>query len=98
MNFQDLILTILDSHSGGVKITELIVDVIVGLKKLHEDGTPLKEGELLVIKDDNSPFLDALNKRLKRMESEGKLGLLEYGWPMGGEVVREKTFVYLPLK
>ena len=99
MTFEELILAILQDNSGGVKMTTLITEIIGRAQELFRSGTPIKEFDgLLVIKDGRSPFIDALDQKLEEMEAANKLGLLLYGLPMGGDLVREKTFIYLPLK
>ncbi|MHA2279579.1 MAG: hypothetical protein ACXAC5_01625 [Promethearchaeota archaeon] len=95
MTFEDLILNILDANSGGVKMTKLVTEVVCYCR---EQTCPELEGLLLMSESERSPFLDALDRKLEEMEAAGKLGLLHYAWPMTDDLVRQKTFVYLPLK
>ena len=80
---EDLILKILRDNSGGVKMTKLVVEVI--------------DPPADFVGDFPSSFLCSLTDKLEEMQKSGKLGLLNYAYPMGGGCVREKTFVYLPL-
>lgn len=107
MIFEDLILSIIQENSGGVKMTQLISDIFVRMSKLPEAEKPQRLADLLIAstfnpsgilsEDRTSALIDALNHKLEDMEANGKIGLLNYGWNMGG-TVREKTFVYCPLE
>lgn len=95
MTFEELILSIIDNNSGGVKMTTLVVEVVSYLGREFQAGELAEELKSLLV----SPrlLIDALNHKLKQMEANGKIGFLCYGWPMG-DIVREKVFVYLPLE
>lgn len=99
MTLADLILVILDQNSGGVKETKLITEIVARSCEFAP-GVLVKEFEELQSDQPDGDhwtrrFLDMLDRKLKEMETSGKIGLLNYAWPMG-DVERRKTFVYLP--
>ncbi len=100
MTFEDMILNIVQENSGGVKMTKLIADVFVLLERLSKAEAPKEFDNLPILGKESgeftSPFLDVLDCKLEEMEAAGKIGLLRYGWDMGGGV-RAKTFIYCPI-
>lgn len=91
MTFDDLILVIVHDHSGGIKMTELVSEIVARCCELSKSGTPIAEINPM------HAFLDALDHKLKEMQESGELCLLNYACPLGDDLVREKTFVYLRL-
>lgn len=93
MNFEELILSIIHDHSGGIKFLELLTEVVCrGMKGAVEEIS-----NLLLVDSESSPVADALDGKLEEMRRSGQIGLLDYAYPLGGGQVRGKTFVYLPI-
>lgn len=80
---QKQILKILDNHSGGCKMTELITEYISAEFDYH--GCVVSKN-----------FVEILPKEIQKMRKI--IGVLEYAYPLGGKRIRVKEFVYRKLK
>lgn len=97
MTFDELILAILHENSGGVKMCHLVTELIVRVHKLSKQDKLV--GDLKKLANGVVRFMTvAIDDKLEEMQVDGKIGLLNYSWPLDREIVRQKTFVYLPLK
>lgn len=102
MRLEELILIILNENSGGIKMIQLITEIIARTCEYPKtDVLQLFNEDLQFDEADATHwtrrFLDALNRKLEEMRASGKIGLLKYAWTMGetAEIAREKIFVYL---
>jgi|APFre7841882654_1041346.scaffolds.fasta_scaffold178741_1 hypothetical protein len=84
IKLQKRILQIVDEHSGGMKFTELLVEVLHQL---------LSENNKLKTKKKPVPTPELLLYLCKR---HSQLKVLEYSWIMGKNLTRAKWFVYRP--
>lgn len=86
MTFNEAIVQIVKQNSGGVKLTTLVTEMLVVLHREKQIDD--------VQFDVSDTFLELLTDRLAELESVGKIGILKYSFPMGGDTVREKQFIY----
>lgn len=72
-----------EEFSGGAKFTELIAP-LVQLRIESKSPGPSEDGN----------FVKQVELAIEDMQD---VGMLQYGWPLGPGVVRQKLFVYLKL-
>lgn len=87
MTLNELILQTVQENSGGLKLMKLVTDVLVWMNERPTDITDATDADI--------PNL--LYDRVAELEAAGTLGTVKYAFPMGGETVREKQFIFFPL-
>ncbi len=94
MTFSELILKILHENSGGIKHLDLYVRVIECLRagEVKDKDFPHISGSRTA--RETEQLEEVFEKKLSEIP---EIGILEYGWNMGGDTVRLKMFVYTPL-
>jgi len=92
---QSIILDILNNRSGGVKLTELLVEI---MSKVYEEdmnfedlfpGLDLTPGQF---SEQTSEMIEAIEDAISSCE---RLAMMEYSW-YGIQPPRQKVFVYTP--